>query len=193
MSKTVEFFFDFGSPTSYLAWRRLTALQASHGLTINYRPFLLGGVFKATGNSSPVMVPAKGKYMLADMARFAKKHCVDMNMNPFFPVNTLPLMRGAHAAKTLGCFDDYVKAVFEALWIDAKNMGDPAVIGEVLTSAGLDAAALMELTQDPAIKQTLITVTEEAIERGAFGAPTMFMDGEMYFGQDRVNFIEDAL
>ncbi len=193
MSKAVEFFFDFGSPTSYLAWRRLTVLQDQYDAVIDYRPFLLGGVFKATGNSSPIMVPAKGKYMLTDMARFAEKFGIAMNMNPYFPVNTLPLMRGAYGAKKLGCFDDYVKTVFEALWVDAANMGDPAVIGSVLSAAGLDAGALIALTQDPEIKRTLIKVTEEAVNRGAFGAPTMFMDGEMYFGQDRIDFIEDKL
>ncbi len=191
--KTVEFYFDFGSPTTYLAWQRLLQLQGQYDFNIDYKPMLLGGVFKATGNSSPVMIPAKGKYMMADMARFAKRYGVPMNMNPNFPINTLPLMRAAHGALKLGCFDLYVKTIFEAMWINGNNMSDPSVIGSVLTAAGLDSAALMVSTQDPEIKQTLIDVTDEAINRGAFGAPTLFMDGEMYFGQDRLDFIEEAL
>ena len=191
--KTVEFYFDFGSPTAYLAWQRLKQLSDQYDLVIDYKPMLLGGVFKATNNSSPVAVPAKGAYMIKDLSRFAGRYGVPLNFNPNFPINTLPLMRGAYGAQQLRCFDAYVTAVFEAMWISLKNMSDPAVIGEVLSVAGLDAAALMATTQDPDIKKKLIDVTDEAIKRGAFGAPTLFMDGEMYFGQDRLDFIEEAL
>ena len=191
--KTVEFFFDFGSPTTYLAWQRLKQLSDQYDLEIDYKPMLLGGVFKATNNSSPVTVPAKGAYMLKDLARFAKRYNVPLNFNPNFPINTLALMRGAYGAQQLNCFDAYVTAIFEAMWVNLKNMSDPDVIGEVLSSAGLDASSLLATTQDPAIKQKLMTTTEEAIKRGAFGAPTLFMDGEMYFGQDRLDFIEEAL
>ena len=191
--KTVEFYFDFGSPTTYLAWQRLKQLQNQYDLEVDYKPMLLGGVFKATGNSSPVMVPAKGAYMGVDLARFAKRYGVSLNFNPFFPINTLSLMRAAFGAKKLGCFDTYVDTVFKAIWVKRKNMGDPDVVAAVLLKAELDGAALMATTQDPDIKKKLIDVTDEAIKRGAFGAPTLFMDGEMYFGQDRLDFIEEAL
>ncbi|MEH6581162.1 MAG: 2-hydroxychromene-2-carboxylate isomerase [Halioglobus sp.] len=194
MSKQLDFYFDFGSPTTYLAHKRLQQLNEQYGLTVNYRPILLGGLFKATGNTSPVAIPAKGHYMLThDLPRFSKRYGVTLNMNPFFPINTLTLMRGVFAAIRLDCLAAYVDAVFDAVWVDSKNMGDAAIVAETLTAAGLDAEALMALTQDPEIKAELITSTEAAVELGAFGAPTLFMDGEMFFGQDRLDFVEEAL
>jgi len=194
MSRTVEFYFDFGSPTAYLAYRRLLQLAQEYGLQIEYRPILLGGVFKATGNASPVAIPAKGQYMMQhDLPRFARRYGVPLNINPHFPINTLNLMRGAIAAMRLGCFDTYADAVYEATWVGEKNMGDPAVVADTLTTAGLDAGALLALSQDPQVKSELVEATGEAVARGVFGAPTLFLDGEMYFGQDRLDFIEDAL
>ena len=194
MSKQLEFYFDFGSPTAYLAYCRLGQLAQQYPLEVIYRPMLLGGVFKAAANSSPVAVPAKGKYMLEqDLPRFARRYQVELNFNPHFPINTLNLMRAAIAAEKLGCFEDYLAAVFQAVWIDSKNMGDPAVVEEVLTAAGLDAQALINGSQEPEVKAALIANTEAAVERGVFGAPTMFMDGAMYFGQDRLDFVEEAL
>ena len=194
MSRTVEFYFDFGSPTAYLAYRRLRQLAQAYGLTIEYRPMLLGGVFKATGNTSPVAIPAKGEYMLKhDLPRFARRYGVPLNFNPHFPINTLNLMRGAIAAMRLGCFDAYADAVYDAIWVGEKNMGDPDVVADTLTAAGLDADALLGLSQEPEVKSELVKATEEAVARGVFGAPTLFMDGEMYFGQDRLDFIEEAL
>ena len=194
MSRTVEFYFDFGSPTAYLAYRRLRQLAQAYGLTIEYRPILLGGVFKATGNTSPVAIPAKGEYMLKhDLPRFARRYGVPLNFNPHFPINTLNLMRGAIAAMRLGCFDAYADAVYDAIWVGEKNMGDPDVVADTLTAAGLDADALLGLSQEPEVKSELVKATEEAVARGVFGAPTLFMDGEMYFGQDRLDFIEEAL
>jgi 2-hydroxychromene-2-carboxylate isomerase len=151
-------------------------------------------VFKATGNTSPVTIPAKGRYMLEyDLPRFARRYGVTLNFNPHFPINTLPLMRGALAAGALGCQEAYVSAVFDAIWVAGDNLGDPAVIAESLQSAGLDAGALMTKAQEPAIKAALVSATEAAVERGVFGAPTFFMDGDMYFGQDRLDFVEEAL
>lgn len=194
MSKTVEFYFDFGSPTAYLAYKRLQQLRAQYDLDIEYRPMLLGGVFKATGNSSPVAIPAKGAYMNQhDLPRFAKRYGVTLNFNPFFPINTLNLMRGALAAQRLGCFDVYIDAVYDAVWLDGKNMGEIDVISETLKGAGLDAAALLSLSQDAEVKAELIAATEAAVERGVFGAPTLFMGDDMYFGQDRLDFIEETL
>ena len=194
MSKTVEFYFDVGSPTAYLAHKRLGQLSAQYELQVRYIPMLLGGVFKATGNASPVTIPAKGKYMLEqDLPRFAQRYGVPLNFNPHFPINTLNLMRGAIAAGRLGCLEAYVNLAFDAVWVQEKNMGDPVVLSQALSEAGLDAEGLVALSQDPEVKAELLANTEAAVARGVFGAPTLFMDGAMYFGQDRLDFIEAAL
>ncbi len=194
MSKTVEFYFDVGSPTAYLAHKRLQQLRAQYGLELRYMPMLLGGVFKASGNTSPIAIPAKGKYMLEqDLPRFAARYGVPLSFNPHFPINTLNLMRAAMAAQQLGCVDAYLDRVFDAIWVEKKNMGDAAVVEQVLADAGLDAGALIARSQDPAVKAELVANTEAAVARGVFGAPTLFMDGAMYFGQDRLDFIEEAL
>ena len=194
MSTKVEFHFDFGSPNAYLAHLVIPDIEARTGVKFEYIPVLLGGVFKSTGNTSPVAIPAKGKYMLEyDLPRFAARYNVELNVNPHFPINTLTLMRAAIAAQHLKCFDDYLDLVFNAVWVQEKNMGDPEVAGEVLTGAGLDTAALLLKAQDPEVKAELVANTEAAVARGVFGAPTLFMDGAMYFGQDRFDFIEEAL
>ena len=194
MTKIVEFYFDVGSPTAYLAYNRLKQLQKQYNCVIDYRPVLLGGLFKASGNSSPVMVPAKGRYMMMDdLPRFAKLYDVPLNNNPHFPINTLNLMRGAVAALDGDYFNTYISAVFNAIWVDSKNMGDMETVIEVLATAGLNAPSILESTQDADIKAKLITNTEDAVKRGLFGAPTMFVDGEMFFGQDRLQFVEMAL
>ena len=194
MSKTIEFYFDFGSPTAYLAYQRLLQLREQYGASIEYRPMLLGGVFKATGNRSPIAVPAKGAYMMNhDLPRFARRYGVALNSNPHFPINTLYLMRGAIAAREMGCFDTFVDVVYRALWQDGKNMGDPGVVVGVLAEAGLDAAALMARSQEADVKAALVSATEAAVARGVFGAPTLFMGEEMFFGQDRLDFVEEIL
>ncbi len=194
MSKQLDFYFDFGSPTAYLAYKRLLQLEEQYGLQINYVPMLLGGVFKATENVSPVAIPAKGAYMGAhDLPRFCKRYGVELKFNPFFPINTLNLMRGAIAAQRLGCFDKYLDVVYDAVWVQEKNMGDLEIVAQVLSDGGLETQTLLELSQDPEIKQALIDNTEAAVARGAFGAPTMYMGDEMFFGQDRLDFVEEAL
>ena len=193
MSKTVEFFFDFGSPTSYLAWTQLPHIAAAAGAQIVWRPMLLGGVFKASGNQSPVSIPAKGRYMLQDLARFARRYEVPLAFNPHFPINTLQLMRGAVAYLDSEQFQPYAKAVFEALWVQQQNLGNPEVVAAVLSAAGLDAAEFERLVGDEAVKQCLKDNTEEAIRRGVFGAPTFFVGSEMFFGQDRLDFVAEAL
>jgi 2-hydroxychromene-2-carboxylate isomerase len=195
MSKTVEFFFDVGSPTAYLASTQIQKVASDAGATLVYRPMLLGGVFKATGNSSPVTVPAKGKWMFSDMSLWAKRYGVTLKMNPFFPINTLPLMRGAIAMQMRmpEKFDAYLSAVMNAIWQDKKNMGDPAVIAETLTQIGLDPAAFMAMIGDDEIKAALVKNTEEAVSRGVFGAPTFFVGDQMFFGQDRMVFVKEAL
>jgi 2-hydroxychromene-2-carboxylate isomerase len=190
-AKTVEFYFDFGSPAAYLAWTQLAGLPAR----IDYRPVLLGGVFQATGNKSPMEVPAKGRYMLADLERYAHRYGVPFVQNPHFPINTLQLMRGAVALQ-LGepaRFDRYVEAVFNATWARGENMNDPATLGRVLQAAEFDVEALLGMAADPQVKDRLKSATQEAVERGVFGAPTFFVGGHMYWGQDRLDFVKEAL
>lgn len=193
MSKTVEFYFDFGSPAAYLAWRRIGAVAERTGATVKPIPILLGGVFKATGNSAPISVPAKGAYLFTDLARYAKKFGVPLNFNPFFPINTVSLMRGAAGLAGSDDFCRYCDAVYDAIWRDGRNMGDADVVREVLTTAGIDPAHYESLIADPAVKDKLKTDTETVVARGGFGAPTFFVDGEMFFGQDRLDFVEEAL
>jgi 2-hydroxychromene-2-carboxylate isomerase len=193
MSKSVEFFFDFGSPTSYLAWTQLPRIASEAGAQIVWRPMLLGGVFKASGNQSPVSIPAKGRYMLQDLARFARRYGVPLAFNPHFPINTLYLMRGAVGYLGSAQFRPYVQAVFEALWVQQQNLGKAEVVAAVLNAAGLDAAEFERLVSDEAVKQRLKDNTEEALQRGVFGAPTFFVGSEMFFGQDRLDFVAEAL
>ena len=193
MSKSLEFFFDVGSPTTYLAWTQLPKIAADAGATIIWRPMLLGGVFKATGNQSPVNIPAKGRYMLQDLARYARRYGVPMTFNPHFPINTLTLMRGAAGYLDTPQFGTYVTAIFNALWVEQKNLGKPEVVAEVLRVAGLDPAEFERLVNDDGVKERLKGITEEAIRRGAFGAPTFFIGEEMHFGQDRLDFVAEAL
>ena len=194
MTTSVEFYFDVGSPTAYLAHKRLKQLKLEYGCSVIYHPVLLGGLFKASGNSSPVTVPAKGRYMMMeDLPRFARLYNVPLNTNPHFPINTLNLMRGAVSALNEAYFDTYIDTIFNAIWVESRNMGDIDTVIEVLSDAGLDAKAILEATQKPEVKQELISNTEQAVEIGLFGAPTMFVDGEMFFGQDRLQFVEAAL
>ncbi|GAB3112429.1 2-hydroxychromene-2-carboxylate isomerase [Aestuariicella hydrocarbonica] len=194
MTTTLDFYFDFGSPTAFLAYKRLQQLQQQYDLQVNAIPMLLGGVFKATGNTSPVTIPAKGKYMMEqDLPRFAKRYQVEMRFNPFFPINTLQLMRGAVAAQQLGEQERFMDTIYNSLWQQEKNLGDPKVLAEHLQQAGLNPLPLLELSQTAAIKQQLIDNTEHAVKRGAFGAPTLFLGDEMFFGQDRLDFVEEIL
>jgi 2-hydroxychromene-2-carboxylate isomerase len=193
MGKTLEFLFDFGSPASYIAYKRLPPIVARTGALVDYVPMLLGGVFKATGNASPAEIPAKGRWMNADLARFAKRDGVVFNRNPYFPINTLHLMRGAAGLLDDGRFMAYVEAVFDAMWKDPRNLGDPAELAPVLARAGLTPDEFQALIAREDVKARLKAATEQAVERGAFGAPTMFVGGEMFFGQDRLDFVEEAL
>ena len=193
MTKQVEFYFDYGSPNAYLAWSQLPAICDRHGAALVYKPMLLGGVFQGTGNQTPVNIEAKGAWMMQDMARHAAKYGAPFKMNPFFIINTLPIMRGVFWAEREDVFDAYNTAMFKAMWEDEVDLGNPEEIGRVLTAAGLDAGAAVAAAQEPEIKQALIDATSAAVERGIFGAPTMFVDGEMHFGQDRLDWVEAAL
>ncbi len=195
MTKNLDYYFDFGSPASYLAFTQLPALIAQTGAKVIFKPILLGGVFQATGNQSPATIPAKGKYTFTDFARFAKRYGVPLATNPHFPINTLLLMR---AAMGLHMTDDarfvpYCNTIYQAIWVDALNMSDPAVVGQVLTAAGLDAARIVALANAQNTKDALKAATEAAVARGVFGAPTFFVDEQMFWGQDRIDFVREAL
>ncbi|HXV00771.1 MAG TPA: 2-hydroxychromene-2-carboxylate isomerase [Caulobacteraceae bacterium] len=197
-ARGVEFLFDFGSPNAYLAHKVIPAIEARTGATFTYVPVLLGGVFKATGNRSPMEafagIPAKLAYEALETRRFVARHgLAAFRHNPNFPVNTLGIMRGAEAARDLGVFAPYVETVFAAMWEDGAKMDDPAVIGETLSKAGLPAADLLRLTQDQAVKDRLMASTTAAVARGVFGSPSFFVGDELYFGKDRLGEVEAAL
>ena len=193
--KTFEFWFDFGSPAAYLAFTQIPQIEAETGAKAIYRPMLLGGVFQATGNQSPAAIPAKGKYIFDDFNRFSKRYDVPFNNNPHFPINTLLLMRGAAGLQQQQSerFLAYCTAMFDAIWVNALNMNDPATVGGALLKAGFDPQKLMALANDQATKDALKASTTEAVSRGVFGAPTFFVDGQMYWGQDRLDFVKEAL
>lgn len=193
MSKKVEFFFDVGSPASYLAWTQLESMAQRTNAKIIWRPMLLGAVFQATGNASPAAVPAKGSYMLKDLQRFSNIYGVPFNFNPFFPLNTMHLMRGATAYLEEPEFQTYLAAIFNALWSEKLNMESPEVVAEVLTKAGIDVTDFMARISETEVKERLKGTTEEAVAQGVFGAPSFFVNGEMFFGQDRLSFVETAL
>jgi 2-hydroxychromene-2-carboxylate isomerase len=195
MSKAIEFYFDFGSPATYLAWTQLPTIAAEHGAALIYRPVLLGGIHKATNNASPAAVPAKGAWMRVDLARFARRYGVRYTHNPDFPINTLMLMRIASGAQMQDeqLFTRYVDTVFRAMWEAPRNMGELATVRSVLEGAGLDASRLLQFAEDPAVKDRLKQDTEAAVARGLFGAPTMFVGEDMFFGQDRLDFVKEAL
>jgi 2-hydroxychromene-2-carboxylate isomerase len=192
-TKTVEFLFDFGSPASYLAYKRVAQMAERTGAQVDYEPMLLGGVFKATGNASPATVPAKGRWMNADLARWAQRYGTPFNRNPYFPINTLHLMRGATGLIEDRRFFAYLEAVFDAMWREPKNLGEPAELVPVLRRAGLEADEFRALTEREDVKERLKATTERAVARGVFGAPTFFVGEEMFFGQDRMDFVEEAL
>jgi 2-hydroxychromene-2-carboxylate isomerase len=193
--KQLDFWFDVGSPAAYLAWTQMPKLAQATGAQVNYRPMLLGGVFQAQNNRSPMEVPAKGRYMLDDLQRYARRYGVPFRMNSHFPINTLMLMRGAVGLQLRQPQQllPYGDAVYRAIWVEGRNLNDPATVAAVLQEAGLDAQALHALTQDPEVKDRLKAVTQEAIGRGVFGAPTFFVGDQMFWGQDRFDFVREAL
>jgi 2-hydroxychromene-2-carboxylate isomerase len=198
MTESVEFIFDFASPNAYLAYRVLPKILARTGARMKVTPCLLGGIFKATNNRSPMAafgeVRGKLAYEALETRRFVALHGLSrFRMNPHFPVNTLLIMRGLVAAQRLGVSEAYLRAVLAAMWEQGLKMDDPQVVAGVLTAAGLDARAILDATQDPEVKAGLIANTEAAAQRGAFGAPTFFVGGEMFFGKDRLGQVEEEL
>jgi len=193
MAKSVDFYFDYGSPTSYLAFTQMPGVAKRTGATVNYLPILLGAVFQATSNRSPVEVAAKGKWMQGDLLHFAERYQVPYKWNPHFALNTLALMRGATYAAREGFLLPYSGAIYKAVWADGLNMGDPAVVGKVLLGAGIDAQKVAAATQEQAVKDALKDATQQAVARGLFGAPTFFVGERMHFGQDRLPYVEELL
>lgn len=194
----VQFLFDFGSPNAYLCHRVIPALEARCGVRVEYLPVLLGGLFRLANNRSPMEafagIPNKLAYEQLEMQRFIVRHGLTaFRFNPHFPVNTLHLMRGALAARQLGVFDRYVDWMFAAMWERGLKMDDAAVIASTITEAGLDAAALMQASQDAAVKAQLQADTQAAHDRGAFGSPTFFVGDQMFFGKERLRDVEDEV
>ena len=196
MEKTVEFIFDVVSPTAYIAYRRLPEIIERTGATIIWSPVFLGGVMNASGNQPPGTVAAKGQYMNRDMERCAERYKIDFSLNKNFPQNTLSSQRiavGLNNNDEHGSFLKFIDVCFKAIWVDCKNMGDTNVVTEVLADAGVETEALMNLANDSNVKEKLKSLTNDAVQRGVFGAPTFFVGEEMYFGQDRLDYVEIAL
>lgn len=195
---SLDFYYDFGSPNAYFAWKALQGVSERTGLEVTMHPVLIGGIFKLTNNQPPWQafgnVPSKMKYMQLEIQRFIKDHnLAAFKFNSAFPVNTLLAMRAAIAAQKAGVHDVYYPAAFKAIWEDDKNISQPDVLAEVLNEAGLDGSSLVEATQIPAIKQGLMEATQACVDRGVFGLPTFFLGDDIYFGKDRVWQIEKVI
>lgn len=194
----LEFWFDFGSPNSYFAYKVLPEIEQRLGVNFVRRPALLGGIFKAAGNQSPFFafagIPAKMDYTRREIMRFIRHHGLrDFNMNPHFPVNTLLAMRGAAAAELAGELEPYTACVMKAMWEDGEKTDDADVLLGALAAAGLDAAYYGTKVGDPDVKAALMAATQEAIDRGMFGLPTFFVGEEMFFGKDSLAAVEKEI
>ena len=195
---TVEHHFDFGSPNCYFAHRVIGAIERRTGARFVYVPILLGGVFKATNNQAPLIafkdIANKLAYDRLEIRRFIARHRLErFRMNPFFPVNTLQVMRGVTALQGDPSFMPTIEALFGLMWEEGKKLDDPQVIVQSLSERGLDGAAFLARTQQPDVKAKLIANTERSVARGAFGAPTFFVGDEIYFGKDRLRDVEEAI
>jgi len=189
----VEFFYDYASTYSYLAHREIERIASEAGAELVFRPMVLGFVFRATGNTMPAAVPAKATYMVHDVARWARRYGLPFRMPRVFPVNTIRALRGAIVTLQDGGFPAYHHAVMEAYWSKDRDIGDGDVLVAIAREAGLDAERLMARTEDAAVKDQLKANADEAISRGVFGAPTFFVGDAMYWGNDRLHFVEAAL
>ena len=193
-----QFLFDFGSPNAFLSHEAIPAIEKRTGVKFEYVPILLGGIFKATNNKSPAEslagIKNKPEFQAAETERFVARFAVKPYVpNPFFPINTLNLMRAAVAAQFEGVFEKYVDAAFHHMWVEPKKMDDPEVAAKALTASGLDAAKLLARAQDPGVKAKLIENTQNAVQRGAFGSPTFFVGKEMFFGKEQLREVEELI
>ncbi len=194
----VEFHFDFGSPNAYLAHLVIPDAERRTRTKFDYVPVLLGGVFKLTGNRSPAEslagIKNKPDYERLETERFLKRHGItSYRRNPFFPINTLTLMRGAIAAQLLGVFERYVDQMYRHMWSEPKKLDDTAVWQRALQDSGFDAAQFGKLVQEPEVKELLLENTQRSVERGTFGSPTFFVDDEIFFGKDRLRDVEEMI
>ena len=190
----VEFYFDLMSPYSYLASLRVDAIAAGAGAEVQWKPLFLPGVMKATGNRGPTETLAKALYSLKDLNDWAKL----LNLPPIdvpepFPFIALTADRLAFVAGEHGKLREWCQRIFKRIWVDRADCNDPEVLATELRALGLDPAISMERARSDEIKAKLKANTDEAVERGAFGAPTFFVDGEMFVGNDRLMFVEAAL
>ncbi len=193
-----QFLFDFGSPNAFLSHEAIPAIEKRTGVKFEYVPILLGGIFKATNNKSPAEslagIKNKPEFQVVETERFVRRFAVKpYTPNPFFPVNTLNLMRAAVAAQFEGVFEKYVDAAFHHMWVAPKKMDDPEVALKALAGSGLDAAKLFARAQEPEVKAKLIENTQSAVERGAFGSPTFFVGKEMFFGKEQLREVEELV
>ncbi|MGB7317189.1 MAG: 2-hydroxychromene-2-carboxylate isomerase [Planktotalea sp.] len=194
----VDFLFDFSSPNAYLAHRLIPGIEARTGVTFTYVPCLLGGIFNATNNKSPMETNAhvenKIKYDWLEFERFLNKHkLTEFSFNPNFPLRTVFLMRAAIVVSNTGDLRKFVDAGMTLAWEDQINVSDPAIAAAALTEAGFDGAALLEATKDDAIKAQLFDSTNAAVARGAFGMPTFYVEDDIYFGKDRLRDVEEDI
>ncbi|MAS24908.1 MAG: disulfide bond formation protein DsbA [Oceanospirillaceae bacterium] len=193
--KTVDFYYDYGSPASYIACTQIEKLCAKYGANVVFKPFVLGAVFKTTGNSSPIVLPTKARYTMMDFTRWAKYWGVPFTLNQNFPINTILHMKLCVAVQLHHPqhFAEFNTAMFNAMWVENQNLTEPAVVAAICESVGLDANHLLMQTEQDDVRNALRGNTDEAIALGAFGAPTMMYNGEMFFGQDRLPMLELAL
>ena len=192
MTKTVTFCFDFGSPYSYLAYNYLSPIKET-GARIDLKPVLLGGIFKATGNQPPATVQKKGEYMFKDIQRWSKKLNISFKMNPYFPILTVPHMRGAILAQKKNILEDYMQSMFDSMWLKGLNLNDQEILTQVASESGIDPNDFAEGISSDEIKNELKENTQFAIDKGAFGVPTYFLEDEMFWGIDSIKFLLDSL
>ena len=198
MSPRPQFLFDVGSPNAFLAHEAIPSIEKRIGVTFEYLPVLLGGIFKATNNKSPFEslrgIKNKPEYQALETQRFLRRHGITaFKQNPFFPVNTLALMRGAVAARFEGTFDPYFRAAYHHMWVEPKKMDDPEVFRSAFISSDIDIDTLIRRSQQDDVKKRLIDLTHDAVDRGAFGAPTFFVGKEMFFGKDQLRDVEESI
>ena len=192
MTKTVTFCFDFGSPYSYLAYNYLSPIKET-GAQIDLKPVLLGGIFKATGNQPPATVQKKGEYMFKDIQRWSNKLDISFKMNPYFPILTVPHMRGAILAQKKDILEDYMQSMFDSMWLKGLNLNDQEILTQVASESGIDPNDFAEGISSDEIKDELRVNTQFAIDKGAFGVPTYFLENEMFWGIDSIKFLLESL
>ena len=195
MNKTYDIYFDFGSLAAYLAYTQLDKIKAETGGSPNFYPMLLGGVFKATGNSTPVSIPSKGRYLFVDFKRFANSYGVPLEINPFFPIITTTLMRMLTGLqmRSHARMHEFMDVIFKSIWVDSLDMNDPDIVASVLIKAHFDPAEMLSIANDQSVKDRLKDITTQAVEKGVFGAPTFFVGEQMFWGQDRIEQVKAAL